>query len=70
MLRNPLYIGKLKTKFFGELTDGIHEPLIDEITFYKAQNILNPKEDHIYNIKYQNEFPLKRFLKCQIVTAI
>jgi len=39
MLRNPLYIGKLKTNFFDEITDGVHEPLIDDITFYKAQKI-------------------------------
>jgi site-specific DNA recombinase len=64
MLRNYLYIGKLKTKFFNELINGLQEPIIDEITFYKAQNILNPKENNTYNIKYQNEFPLKRFLKC------
>jgi len=39
LLRNPLYIGKLKTKLFDGLIDGIHKPLINDITFYKAQNI-------------------------------
>ena len=64
ILRNPLYIGKLKTKLFNyELMDGIHEHIIDDVTFYKAQNILSPNKNQ-YNIKYKDEFPLKRFLKC------
>ncbi|GAH06027.1 unnamed protein product, partial [marine sediment metagenome] len=63
ILKNPLYIGKLKTNFFDELTQGNHEPIIDDITFYKAQEILNPKK-RSYNIKYKDLFPLKRFLKC------
>ena len=63
LLRNPLYIGKLKTKLFDKLIDGIHKPIIDDITFYKTQNILSPDKNH-YNIKYKDEFPLKRFLKC------
>ena len=64
LLKNPLYIGKLVTKLFDyEPIDGIHEHIIDDITFYKAQNILSPKKKQ-YNIKYKDEFPLKRFLKC------
>ena len=62
----PLYIGKLKTKFFDDLIDGLHEAIIDETVFYKAQNILNSKINKTYNIKYKNEFPLKRFLKCPL----
>jgi len=64
ILKNYLYIGKLKTKCVDQLIDGVHESIIDEITFYKAQNILNPKANKTYNLKYQDEFPLKRFLKC------
>ncbi len=64
ILRNQLYIGKLVTKLFNyEPMDGIHEHIIDDVTFYKAQNILSPKKNH-YNIKYKDEFPLKRFLMC------
>jgi len=64
LLKNPLYIGKLVTKLFNyEPIDGIHEHIIDDITFYKAQNILSPKKNQ-YNIKYKDKFPLKRFLKC------
>jgi DNA invertase Pin-like site-specific DNA recombinase len=64
ILRNYIYIGKLKTKLFDELIDGVHEPIIDEITFYKAQNILNPISNKTYGLTYNDEFPLKRFLKC------
>ncbi|EGO6028448.1 recombinase family protein [Enterococcus faecalis] len=35
MLKNSLYIGKVK--FSGAEYDGIHEPIIDEVTFYKTQ---------------------------------
>ncbi len=64
ILRNPIYIGKIKTKLFDSLIDGLHEHLIDEVTFYKAQRILDIKSIGTYNIKYKNKFPLKRFLKC------
>ena len=64
LLKNSLYIGKLVTKLFDyEPIDGIHEHIIDDVTFYKAQNILSPKKNQ-YNIKYKDEFPLKRFLMC------
>ena len=64
ILRNYLYIGKLKTKCADTLIDGVHEPIIDEITFYKAQDILNPIANKTYGLIYNDEFPLKRFLKC------
>ena len=64
ILKNYLYIGKLKTKCANSLIDGLHEPIIDEITFYKAQNILNPITSNTYGSTYGDEFPLKRFLKC------
>lgn len=35
ILRNPIYIGKIKT--LTGYIDGIHEPLIDEVTFNEAQ---------------------------------
>ena len=35
ILRNNLYIGKIKYK--GQEYDGAHEPIIDEETFYRAQ---------------------------------
>ena len=35
ILTNPIYIGKVS--FGGELFDGLHEPIIDEATFYTAK---------------------------------
>ena len=64
ILKNYLYIGKLKSKCLDEIVDGVHEPIIDEITFYKTQSMLNPKGSKPYILKYEDEFPLKRFLKC------
>lgn len=65
ILRNYLYIGKIKTKLVDEIITGLHKPLIDEATFYKVQELLNPKRS-TYGFTYCNEFPLKRFLKCPI----
>ena len=64
MLRNFLYIGKLKTNFFAEPVDGLHEPIVDEITFYKAQELLNPNKKRSYSLEFNDLFPLKKFLKC------
>lgn len=35
MLKNDIYIGRVK--FSGESYKGIHEPIIDEVTFFKTQ---------------------------------
>jgi len=64
VLRNPLYIGKIKTSFFPDVKDGIHDPIISEETFYKAQKRLNGKGDPNNKSKISNDFPLRKFLKC------
>jgi site-specific DNA recombinase len=64
VLRNPLYIGKIKTSFFPDVKDGIHEPIISEETFYKAQKMLNGKGDPNNKSKISKDFPLRKFLKC------
>jgi site-specific DNA recombinase len=66
ILMNPVYMGKIKTKFFEELITGIHEPIISELTYYKAQDILNKKIRVPYNSKYKEDFPLRRFLRCPV----
>jgi len=63
ILRNPIYIGILDTKLTTKPHKGVHELIIDETTFYKAQELLNPNK-HSYNVKYSHLFPLKRLLKC------
>lgn len=69
MLRNPVYIGKIFVQEWNEepeqIVDAIHKPIIDEYTFYKVQEIINPKDRKKYNVKKQNEhFPLRGFLVC------
>jgi hypothetical protein len=64
ILRNYIYIGKIKTSFFDEIINGLHEPIIDEVTFYKAQEIFNPNKKQKHNIKYIDLFPLKKLLLC------
>lgn len=47
MLRNVFYIGKIKVPAYKDeeerIVNGVHEPLIDEETFYKVQDILDGK---------------------------
>lgn len=58
ILSNPLYIGKLQYK--GNIYDGIHEPLIDEETFARAQermkhltaSVEDPYRRHPFQAKY------------------
>ena len=64
ILRNYLYIGKIKTKMVPEIITGLYKPLIDEVTFYRVQDMLNPKRSNTYGFTYSDEFPLKKFLKC------
>lgn len=67
ILVSPVYIGKIKSSFFEEPITGLHEPIIDDFVFYKAQDILNRKTDSdksYDSTKFKNDFPLRRFLKC------
>lgn len=45
ILRNKVYIGQVKVPEYENTPEywvkGLHEPLIDETTFYKVQNILD-----------------------------
>jgi hypothetical protein len=66
ILKNPVYIGKIKTIFFDEFIQGIHKPLIDKITFYKEQNLLNKNYKQVYKSDFNKDFPLRKFLKCPL----
>ena len=64
MLSNPVYMGKMRTSFFDNLTKGDWEPIIDEIVFSKVQDIL-AKKSPSYALKIVvGDFPLRQFLKC------
>ena len=64
ILKNPLYMGKMRTNFFPDLKNGNFEPIIDEVTFYKVQQLLNPNKKRAYSLEFNDQFPLKKLLKC------
>ena len=58
VLRNSLYIGMLPSKSDGIVYKGEHEPIIDEITFNRAQQLLKSREEHFDPIQ---KHPFKAF---------
>lgn len=66
-LSNPVYAGFIKVPAYGDdpggwLTKGLHQPIIDEATYYRAQDILNPKA--ITRTVMNEAVPLRSVLKC------
>jgi site-specific DNA recombinase len=72
MLRNPFYMGKVKVPAYnGEpecLVQGIHEPLVDETTFYTVQDIIDGKRKHETksSTTINPDLYLRKFLVCPI----
>ena len=72
MLRNRFYIGEIFVKEYKDLpsywTKGIHEPLIDEETFYKVQEILDGKKRNTPKLtgkkRIHPDLYLRKFLAC------
>lgn len=44
VLKNPLYVGKVT--FNGIVYDGVHEPIIDQKMFDKAQELINGRKEY------------------------
>lgn len=64
VLRNPVYIGQMKSKKWGT-RKGLHEPLVKEQVFRNVQLILKGKKPVVAPYKRNREdFPLRRFLRC------
>lgn len=70
MLKNQFYIGKISVMAWRDKpkhwTDGIHQPLIDEETFWKVQELhfgMKKKKPKLCKTSTE-EFYLRRFLKC------
>jgi site-specific DNA recombinase len=64
MLRNPVYVGLIKSKKWGTRS-GLHQPIVSEHVFRNVQLILRGKKP--IAAPYQRNrkgFPLRRFLKC------
>ena len=65
IIRNPIYIGKIQYK--DNVYDGLHEPIIDEETFQKAQVMykeLADKNDHRYRSPFQGRYMLSGLCFC------
>ena len=66
VLKNPTYAGLLKVEAFkdygGGLFDGIHEPIIDKITWMMVQEKMKRPEKTRTVI--DDEIPLRGVLKC------
>lgn len=64
ILRNPVYIGKIKNG--SDYVDGIHEPLVDESTFYVVQEKVK-KISKLYQkekTKYSGQYLLSGLCRC------
>jgi site-specific DNA recombinase len=69
ILRNPLYIGKIRIDAWRdeqeEIVNGLHEPMISEETFYQCQDVLSGKKKKLSRINTRREnLPLRGFLSC------
>ena len=65
---NPFYCGIISNKILnGELVEGIHEKLIPQETFLKANNVRAEAKGKygILHKKHQEDVPLKVFMKCE-----
>ena len=60
-LRNPLYIGLLPSRALGQPYQGIHEPIIDNETFYQVQKILDNRLEQ-YDPYVKHPFKAKHLL--------
>jgi site-specific DNA recombinase len=71
LLRNKGYIGQIFIPSHldepEEWINGLHEPLIDEDTFYNVQDILEGRQKKVPNkyLTVKEEYPLRGFLTCQ-----
>ena len=62
IVTNPTYVGKIRWR--DKLFDGVHEPLVDEFTFAKAQAIMRERGDHAKRRGNASDFILTGLLRC------
>lgn len=64
-LRNYLYAGLIKSKWFPEVIDGIHKPIVSKALFFDVQDILDGKKPKLTPKSRNNpDFPLRGLIKC------
>ena len=62
IVTNPTYVGKIRWR--DKVFDGVHEPLVDEFTFAKAQAIMRERGDHAKRRGNASDFILSGLLRC------
>lgn len=71
ILKSRLYIGQVKVPEYKGNEEywhhGLHEPIVDEVTFNKVQQVLLGRNRNTkYPTKRNKELPLRSFLKCGV----
>ena len=64
ILANPVYAGIVNSILLDKPVKGMHKPIINEIEFFKIQELLNKNTSKLYKPILAKDFPLTRFLKC------
>jgi site-specific DNA recombinase len=62
IITNPTYVGKIRWR--DKIFDGVHEPLVDEFTFAKAQAIMRERGEHAKRRGNASDFLLSGLLRC------
>jgi len=62
MFRDPYYLGKVRYR--GELYDGRHEPLVDQVLFDRVQDILDARQQRGSRNRVHHHY-LKGMLACE-----
>jgi site-specific DNA recombinase len=60
--QQPTYVGKIRWR--DKVFDGVHEPIVDEFTFAKAQAILAERGEHARRRGNASDFILPGLLRC------
>ena len=65
LLRNPAYIGMVRSNKYRETRRGLHRAIVEKRTFQNVQLILSGKKAVVapYS-RNRADFPLRRFLRC------
>ena len=65
ILKNPVYIGLIHVRAYkdspDEWVEGIHQPIVDKVSFYEVQNRFNKPRQHV---QIADDLPLRGVLKC------
>jgi site-specific DNA recombinase len=62
IINNPTYVGKIRWR--DKVFEGVHEPLVDEFTFAKAQAIMRERGEHAKRRGNASDFVLSGLLRC------